>query len=347
MTINQNNFEAYLLDYLEGNLNPLLTADLMAFLTENPEFEKYLPDYDSRISISNPLEYTQKNHLKKDFADIPEITTENFDEFCIAACEGLLKESELNRIARYISGDADRQNNMALIRKLKLQPDSTILFTGKSRLKKSLARSPALRYLYYAVGLAASVAFIIMLAVSRHPATPIRATLPVNTAPSTSSLQIIQDAGADEALAEKQTRVQPKRARSSEAVSITSPAADQQPEPFRETIAMTLLNPITKTAGASNIEIPSISQQLSLVRPGQSLSVKSSAVKSADSFTGTFLGSLIAKVNLWKTAETAIQGFNYLTETQLSIDKTTDEGGKLTGLLLGMESYAITGNKIK
>ena len=72
MTINRNNFEAYLLDYLEGNLNPLLTADLMAFLAENPEFEKYIPDYDSSLSLSAMQPYPQKNQLKKELSDLRE-----------------------------------------------------------------------------------------------------------------------------------------------------------------------------------------------------------------------------------------------------------------------------------
>jgi len=52
---------------------------------------------------------------------------------------------------------------------------------------------------------------------------------------------------------------------------------------------------------------------------------------------------IFSKINLWKTAENAISGFNYLTEAQLSINKTTDEQGKLTGLSLNTESYTIAG----
>jgi hypothetical protein len=55
----------------------------------------------------------------------------------------------------------------------------------------------------------------------------------------------------------------------------------------------------------------------------------------------SLLGNLISRVNLWKTAETAIDGFNYLTEAQLSIAKTTDENGNTMGLVLNTESYSI------
>src|SRR5512145_2917276 len=128
MTINRNNFEAYLLDYIEGNLDPLLSADLMAFLAENPEFEKYLPDYDSTISLSGTHEYTRKNFLKKDFADVPELTPQNFEEFCIAACEGLLSDADMNRLTTFIDGNQERQQTLDLYRNLKLHPDTTVIF---------------------------------------------------------------------------------------------------------------------------------------------------------------------------------------------------------------------------
>jgi hypothetical protein len=57
--------------------------------------------------------------------------------------------------------------------------------------------------------------------------------------------------------------------------------------------------------------------------------------------------SLAKRLNFWNAAETAISGFNYLTETQLSLSKTTDENGKLTGLAFGTQQYIISGNKIK
>jgi len=61
----------------------------------------------------------------------------------------------------------------------------------------------------------------------------------------------------------------------------------------------------------------------------------------------SILGSLVKKLNLWKAAETAVTGFNYLTETRLSLVKTTDENGKFSSLSLESEEYVTSGNKIK
>jgi hypothetical protein len=339
MTINRNNFEAYMLDYLEGNLDPLLTADLMAFLAENPEFEKYLPDYDGSISLSDTHEYTQKNLLKRNFADIPELTPHNFDEFCIGACEGLLDESDMNRLSDFISQHPDKQNDLDLYRKIKLQPDTSVIFAGKSKLKKPYATSYKLRYLYYAIGVAASLALLIMLIV-RKPGGMVYTETP---------LQPVSSVSLDEVIPLKQAEVTMNITQLRHAFIRSTPVAEEQTESDQESLTLTALEPITVTYIASITEPPGIKSQLFQTSQGlnQSSSANPKTEKLPDSFADSFIGSLIAKVDFWKTAKTAIQGFDYLTEAQLSIDKTTDENGKLTGFVVEMESYAISGNKIK
>jgi hypothetical protein len=347
MTINLNNFEAYMLDYLEGNLDPLLSAELMAFLAENPAFEKYLPEYDSSISVSGTHEYPQKNNLKKDFADIPEITPENFDEFCIAACEGLLSDRDMARISAYIAHNRERQNNLDLFRKLKLQPDLAVVYSRKSQLKKSIAQPQKLRYLYFAVGLAASIALLIMLAVRKQPAASYRVTLPVITAGSENTLPAVSSDHSDKVIAVKKASAPVDKEPLRQAPKNNSLALIELPVPGREGITLNSLEPIAKTILISIPEPRPVEDPLIITHPGQPVLAKTETGKQSDSFSDSFLGTLIAKVNFWKTAKTAIQGFNYLTEAQLSINKTTDENGRLTGLQVGMENYAISGNKIK
>jgi hypothetical protein len=129
----------------------------------------------------------------------------------------------------------------------------------------------------------------------------------------------------------------------------STPVAEEQTESDQESLTLTALEPITVTYIASITEPPGIKSQLFQTSQGlnQSSSANPKTEKLPDSFADSFIGSLIAKVDFWKTAKTAIQGFDYLTEAQLSIDKTTDENGKLTGFVVEMESYAISGNKIK
>jgi hypothetical protein len=52
-------------------------------------------------------------------------------------------------------------------------------------------------------------------------------------------------------------------------------------------------------------------------------------------------------MNLWKAAEKAVTGFNYLTESRLSIVRTTDDNGKFSTLILQSEDYTPSDNKVK
>jgi hypothetical protein len=75
--------------------------------------------------------------------------------------------------------------------------------------------------------------------------------------------------------------------------------------------------------------------------------VADNPVIQSESFWDTRTGMLINRLNFWKAAETAVTGFNYLTESQLSLEKKTDEQGRLTELLITTESYTISGYKMK
>jgi hypothetical protein len=61
----------------------------------------------------------------------------------------------------------------------------------------------------------------------------------------------------------------------------------------------------------------------------------------------SILGSVVKKLNLWKAAEKAVTGFNYLTESRVSLVRTMDENGKFSSLSLQSEDYYISDNKVK
>jgi hypothetical protein len=67
----------------------------------------------------------------------------------------------------------------------------------------------------------------------------------------------------------------------------------------------------------------------------------------AEPSTGRVIASLAKKVNFWKAAETAVSGFNYLTESRLAISKTVDENGKVTSFGLVEEDRPYPGDKTK
>src|SRR3990170_883521 len=169
MTINENNYEAYMLDYLEGNLDPLMTAELMAFLAENPELEKLMPGYDGIFMNSGNEIYDTKALLKKDYSDIPVIQENNFDEFCIACSENLLDEQDRLRLAGYLKQHPAKQADFDLFQHLRLSNDTRVVFTGKAGLKKQAAGNSTRRLMLYAIAMAASIALLFILVIRNQP----------------------------------------------------------------------------------------------------------------------------------------------------------------------------------
>ncbi len=347
MTINRNNFEAYLLDYLEGNLDPLLTADLMAFLAENPEYENYIPEYDSSISLNGNNEYNQKDSLKKDFADIPEISSENFEEFCIASCEGLLDDADLKRFSDFVATHPERKQELDLYAKLKLQPDFSVVYAHKARLKKNVSFALKSRFIYYALGIAASLALLLLL-ISRKPAESVFTGVPekeegvLPTAPTEQHVSVKESVNSPA----PQTIMPVKN------YIKAAPAKAVLPEIQEIAAEDAVLLPL-ESIGAQGILAESIPFAADLLR----ISGNNSSYAASGDIAGVdppsskdeqgLLRSLISRVDFWKTAEKAVQGFNYLTEANLDIDKTLDENGKLSGILLNTDSYKISGNKIR
>lgn len=347
MTINRNNFEAHLLDYLEGNLDPLLTADLMAFLTENPEYESYIPEYDARISLYGNHEYNQKDLLKRDFADVPEITSGNFDEFCIASCEGLLDDADRKRLSDFLTTHPEKRAEFDLYAKLKLQSDTSVVYAGKARLKKNAPFVLKPRLMYYFIGVAASLALLLML-ISKKPAESVYTQAPPaeeTIAPVIHSDRVVKVQESENSLAAQS----PVSVKSS---AKTAPTDDQVPMILETAAEDVVLLPL-ESIGTQEIIAESVNSTSGLPRIAGNSNPYAELVEIAmdDPLSSKddegLLRSLISRVDFWKTAEKAIQGFNYLTEASLDIDKTLDENGKLSAILLNMESYRISGNKIK
>jgi hypothetical protein len=63
--INKNNFEAYFLDFVEGNLNEEEKKEVMDFVKKNPEFAPLLKSYDPKMKVvpEKDLVFEEKHTL--------------------------------------------------------------------------------------------------------------------------------------------------------------------------------------------------------------------------------------------------------------------------------------------
>lgn len=131
MTINKNNYEAYFLDYHEGNLSPQEVADLFLFLSLYPELKKEFDNFENITleDYSSPV-FENKDSLKKN------ITADNREEYFIQAIEGTLAPAEQLLLEQFLKAHPEFLPEFQLFQKTKLQSDPSIVFENKSILKQ-------------------------------------------------------------------------------------------------------------------------------------------------------------------------------------------------------------------
>ncbi len=128
--ITLHNYEAYLLDYSEGNLSMEDLASLKSFILAHPELEIQLEE-ESLPSLMQENESVDfKNNLKKDKVFLE-------DEDLINYLEGNLSPDEQKTIELKLAKDKELARTFELYRKTFLQGDLQEKFTGSANLKKT------------------------------------------------------------------------------------------------------------------------------------------------------------------------------------------------------------------
>lgn len=129
-TIDKNNYEAYLLDYFEGNLSEPQCAELKMFVVLHPEFgidleDKRLPGF----AVEN-LEADFKTILKKTELDFP-------DEVLLNYLDNNLSETEKQVLERKLLTDSELAADLKIYETTRLRADHDEVFDNKTNLLKS------------------------------------------------------------------------------------------------------------------------------------------------------------------------------------------------------------------
>ena len=144
--LNKNTVEAWLLDFVEGNLNAAQQAQLEAFLAKNPEYAEMLNEYEEVTLTPEPIIYKNKEHLKHESTE-----RENaFDIKCIEYHEGLMNKAQRTKFEAEIANDKQKLHTSLLYSKAKLVPDYSIQFYNKNALKKNVITKRIILNLSYA-----------------------------------------------------------------------------------------------------------------------------------------------------------------------------------------------------
>lgn len=154
--INIENYEAFYLDYLEGNLSNELEASLLAFLEENPSLISDDDLLDVRLTEpAATMDASWKNTLKIDLSS-EAITTANVETFLIASVEQQLDPKQEAELATFLAQHPVWFNEYQRFQQTRFQPDFSLQYPDKHTLKKGATRIIPLyvRYAAVAAGLA-------------------------------------------------------------------------------------------------------------------------------------------------------------------------------------------------
>lgn len=131
--INFNNYEAWLLDYAEGNLSAEDTAELLLFLEQHPELQT---DVDNLMEFTLPsdevISVDFKHRLHKDEADFKE----RFESLCVAFYDKAISAAEKNELDSILKQNPHWTKEFHAFAHTFIQQESDVELTAKSSLKK-------------------------------------------------------------------------------------------------------------------------------------------------------------------------------------------------------------------
>jgi hypothetical protein len=161
MKIDRNNYEQFMVDYIEGKFNASELRIVEQFISENPDIAEEIEVFKMNVLSDKFIGQLDRKKFYKSFSEIKEINDLNFEEFCIANLENDLDNSSRNRLLYYIGNDPEKKKIYELYQNLKFKADYNIKFLFKHKLKKkgiSVYRST----IYY-TAIAASILILFML----------------------------------------------------------------------------------------------------------------------------------------------------------------------------------------
>jgi hypothetical protein len=131
--INFNNYEAWLLDYTEGNLSAEDTAELLLFLEQHPELQM---DVDNLMEFTLPsdeiISADFKHRLHKDEADFKE----HFESLCIAFYDKSITAADRNELESILKQNPHWTKEFNAFEHTYIKQESDLEFSAKSSLKK-------------------------------------------------------------------------------------------------------------------------------------------------------------------------------------------------------------------
>lgn len=156
MIINRQNYQIWITDYYDGQLDDFQIEVLMDFLGRNPDLMSEFEDYAGLV-----LRPDDKNayHNTSLLRSPEELTNEQVEHYAIALSENDLNEKQKQEITELKKTEPRFREYINSYEKIRLRPDN-IIYPDKSSLLKIPDRRRIIRLVVSSVSVAASIAII-------------------------------------------------------------------------------------------------------------------------------------------------------------------------------------------
>jgi hypothetical protein len=157
MKIDRSNYEVWLIDWIDGNLNEIQIEQLKYFLMDNPDIQSEFEELS--IVRLNPTDksYNYKHSLEKTPADLSD---QQFEYLSIAYLEKDLTPEQEADLEECVENDPEKKRSFDIIQKTKLSPVK-IHYTQKKRLKRRTIARKFLLISLYGLSTAAIISLVI------------------------------------------------------------------------------------------------------------------------------------------------------------------------------------------
>lgn len=135
MDISRDNYEFFLINYIDGNLSADQVKAVEAFLLLNPDLNSEFENISNHILIPDNQTYKDKLLLKKFDYSLVDIHNE-FDYLCVASVEKDINVEESRKLNRLIYDSNFMKTEYDQFHKTKLKPNTNIKFQPKAKLKR-------------------------------------------------------------------------------------------------------------------------------------------------------------------------------------------------------------------
>jgi hypothetical protein len=360
MEINRHNYEAYLLDQLEGSLSVEDQQKLHKFLLLNPDCNRELSEMESWILEGEKVCYKNSQLLKKEFPDHSTFLTDhNFDLFSIARKEGDLSDEQVEAHQNMVEADELNAQLWEQWQQTSLVP-KPLIFEGKDKLRRN--KKPSVRVITMGVISAAAAVALLFVLFNKAPdlsqpennlqaaqeeVSPQVLDVPTQAEPQVAMVNSVENQTV-------QTTVDPQPRMVKDPVMFSIKKDHDRPLEFESEVAIVPeddLQPRVLAQATNQLSNPAVSMEVlpdkiePLHVPPVPIHMSSLSVAQISELG---LQEVIEDYteekdfSLWKVAAAGIKGINKLAGSDISLMASRDDEGDVSGYQLKGKRFSLT-----